>query len=106
MARTKIENEIIEGLKQAIAHEKGDIKLKSSFRELPPPAPAWSSTKIRQLRKSVFHMSQPQFAALLNVKAPTVRAWEQGLKTPSGAAARLLEVFSIDQNLLRKLMTT
>jgi DNA-binding transcriptional regulator YiaG len=50
-------------------------------------------------------MSQPQFAALLNVKPPTIRAWEQGQKAPSGAASRLLEIFSMDQGLVKKLLS-
>ncbi len=106
MAKSKIEYEIIEGLKQAVSHERGEITLKTSIKEIPSPAPKWSSSKVKKLRKEVFHMSQPQFAALLNVKAPTVRAWEQGQKTPSGAASRLLEVFSIDQNVVKKLLAS
>jgi putative transcriptional regulator len=106
MAKSKIENEIIEGLKQAIDHGKGKIQLKTSTREIPGPAPQWNSAKVQKLRKEVFHMSQPQFAALLNVKAPTIRAWEQGQKLPSGAASRLLEVFSLDQNLAKKLIAS
>ncbi len=101
-----IENEIIEGLKQAVAHERGEIKLKTRVREIPQPAPKWTSQKVKKLRTETFHMSQPQFAALLNVKAPTVRAWEQGQKTPSGAASRLLEVLMIDQEVVKKLMAS
>ncbi len=104
MAKSQIEYEIIEGLKQAVAHEKGEIKLKSTVREIPQPAPKWSSKKVKKLRTETYHMSQPQFAALLNVKPPTVRAWEQGQKTPSGAASRLLEVFLKDHGMIKKLM--
>jgi putative transcriptional regulator len=104
MTKSKIENEIIEGLKQAVAHERGEIKLRTTIRELPPPAPKWTSTKVKKLRIETYHMSQPQFAALLNVKVPTVRAWEQGQKTPSGSAARLLEIFMLDQEVVKKLI--
>jgi len=31
-------------------------------------------------------VSQTEFAALLNVKVSTVRAWEEGLNVPSDAA--------------------
>ncbi len=68
--------------------------------------PKWSSKKVKKLRTETYHMSQPQFAAPLNVKPPTVRAWEQGQKTPSGAASRLLEVFLKDQGIIKKLMAS
>ena len=37
------------------------------------------------------NVSQPVFAALLNVPLATARSWEQGKRKPSGAALRLLE---------------
>ena len=37
-------------------------------------------------------LSQPVFAAALNVSPETIRAWEQGKRTPDGATLRLLEV--------------
>ena len=36
--------------------------------------------------------SQPIFALMLNVSVETVRAWEQGRRTPEGSALRLLQV--------------
>jgi putative transcriptional regulator len=37
-------------------------------------------------------LSQPVFAAALNVSAETIRAWEQGKREPDGPTLRLLEV--------------
>jgi putative transcriptional regulator len=37
-------------------------------------------------------LSQPVFAAALNVSADTIRAWEQGKREPDGPTLRLLEV--------------
>ena len=37
-------------------------------------------------------LSQPIFAAALNVSPETVRAWEQGKREPDGPTLRLLEV--------------
>lgn len=48
-------------------------------------------------------MSQPVFASLLNVKAATVRAWEQGQRVPDGAPARLLEILAGDATIAEKL---
>jgi len=38
------------------------------------------------------NVSQPVFAALLNVPLATARSWEQGKRKPSGAALRLLDL--------------
>jgi putative transcriptional regulator len=37
-------------------------------------------------------LSQPVFAAALNVSPETVRAWEQGKREPEGPTLRLLEI--------------
>lgn len=94
---------LLQGLQEAHAHSKGKMKLSETVRDIPGPAPDWKAGEIRQLRKDVYHMSQEEFALLLNVKAPTVRSWEQGQKLPSGSAARLLEVLSVDTSILKKL---
>jgi putative transcriptional regulator len=39
-------------------------------------------------------MSQAVFAKLLNVSAKTVQSWEQGLRQPSQASRRLIQVLS------------
>lgn len=55
------------------------------------PAPLWQSRQIADLRQGL-NLSQPVFAQALNVSPETVRAWEQGKRSPEGAALRLLEV--------------
>ena len=45
-------------------------------------------------------MSQAVFAATLNVSTKTVQAWEQGLRTPSQASARLLQLLDADARVL------
>jgi hypothetical protein len=39
-------------------------------------------------------LSRPLFAQILNVPVVTVRKWESGERTPSGAALRLLQVMN------------
>jgi putative transcriptional regulator len=97
---------LLQGLSEAVAFEKGKVELKTTIREIPPPAPVWSANKVKKLRSQTYHMSQPQFALLLNVTTSTVRAWEQGQKTPSGSASRLLEIFMKDQSVVKKLMAS
>lgn len=56
-----------------------------------PPGRSFTAADIRRIRARS-RMSQPVFAALLNVGRTTVAQWEQGLKQPSGSAVRLLDI--------------
>ncbi len=73
-------------------------------RKLPAPAPEWTAKAIKRFRLKTLRMSQPEFAALLNLKTPTIRAWEQGYNVPSGSASRLLEAFKRDPSLIDKIL--
>lgn len=53
--------------------------------------PPFSGDRVMKLRGS-FDVSQEEFARLLNLSVATVRAWEQGVSPPDGAAARLLSI--------------
>ena len=53
--------------------------------------PQYVAERIRQIRDQMA-LSQPVFAAALNVSPETVRAWEQGKREPDGPTLRLLEV--------------
>lgn len=101
--KRSVEQELIEGLKEVLSHKRGKRLLRGRTRELPAPAPEWSAKDIKRFREKTLHMSQTEFAALLNVKPPTVRAWEQGHNIPSGAAARLIEALKKDPSLVEKL---
>lgn len=46
---------------------------------------------------------QPDFAVFLNVKTPTIRAWEPGKKKPSGAASRLLQIAATEPKVFSQL---
>ena len=56
-----------------------------------PPARTFTPEDVRRIRAAA-HMSQPVFAALLNVGKTTVAQWEQGRKKPAGSAVRLLDL--------------
>jgi putative transcriptional regulator len=103
MKKTKLGQELISSLTEAVEYERGKKTLRTTTVEIPEPAKYWRKEQIARLRKEVFGVSQPVFASLLSVTSSTVKAWEQGLKTPSGAASRLLEVAEIDPNLFKKL---
>ena len=52
---------------------------------------SYDANRIREIRRT-FDVSQREFAKMLNVSLATVRAWEQGARTPDGAATRLLAI--------------
>jgi DNA-binding transcriptional regulator YiaG len=103
MKHSKLGSEMIDGLQSYIANQAGKVALKKTKRDLPGPAPTFKARDIQRLRKDVFQLSQPLFAQLLNVEVPTVRAWEQGTRQPSGTALRLLEILARDPSVVRKL---
>lgn len=86
---------IIEGLEQAIAFERGEgpgrvvaVGAPDTVVSVPP---TYDAERIRGIRQRLA-LSQKLFADALNVSSDTVKAWEQGTRTPSGAAMRLLEI--------------
>ena len=68
---------------------------KATLRELNLPVlpriKSMSATQISKLRHKK-KVSQAVFAKLLNVSKSTVQQWEQGKKTPNGAALKLLNI--------------
>lgn len=47
-------------------------------------------------------LSQTQFAGLLGVSVRTLQDWEQGRRTPSGAASTLLKIASRHPEIIRE----
>jgi DNA-binding transcriptional regulator YiaG len=93
--------QLLKGAREAAAHASGDrevVRASSVTRRaltarevtLPPPERP-SPTRIREIRDAL-DVSQAVFGELLNVSRSTVRAWEQGQRSPDGASLRLLEV--------------
>jgi putative transcriptional regulator len=58
---------------------------------MPDPVKQYTPEEVRALRTRL-HMSQGEFAVLVNVTVATVASWEQGRRPPSAAAARLLQI--------------
>ncbi len=78
-----------DSLEEAEKFTAGELTLKTFT--VPDPPPAYTPERIARIRKSL-HMSQGVFAHVLNVSTKTVQGWEQGLRRPTQAAQRLLEV--------------
>ena len=82
--------ELRESLTQALQHSRGErTDLRTTV--LPAPPPSLSKDEIVELRRKL-QCSQSVFAHVLNVRVKTVQAWEQGLRMPSDAALRLLDI--------------
>ena len=75
-------------------HEAG-VMSDTTMREFDalclPPVKAYTAGEIKRLRTRL-RVSQPVFAAYLNVTKSTVSQWEQGEKKPRGASLKLLEI--------------
>ncbi len=81
---------VMAGLKDSIAYSKGE-KMSLVTTRLPAPPPPMDARKVIEIRKQL-NMSQGLFAAALNVSTKTVQGWEQGLRRPSNASLRLLQI--------------
>lgn len=79
----KAYTEISAGLEDAISHAKG----KKSRTKVHTPEPM----DVRAIRMKT-GMSQQRFCATFGISLGTLRHWEQGLRTPRGAARALLKV--------------
>jgi putative transcriptional regulator len=78
----------VEDVRDAVT---GRRKLTLRTAKLPKPAPAMTAKDVGRIRARL-KVSQPVFAAMLNVPTVTAISWEKGRRRPSGAALRLLEI--------------
>jgi DNA-binding transcriptional regulator YiaG len=72
---------------------EGKKKLSLRTFTVMAPAPRFSPAEIVELREAR-KLSRSLFARILNVPVVTIRKWESGERTPSGAALRLLQVMN------------
>ena len=61
----------------------------------------YDAAEVRRLRERL-KISQPLLAMYLGVSVQTVRAWEQGKKTPSPMACRFLDEIAADPERVRR----
>ncbi len=74
-------DELLESVRQAVEIEKGE-------RE---PSRVFHRESVKKIREK-YNLSQSQFAKMLGVSVRTLTNWEQGHRSPTGAARVLLEV--------------
>jgi DNA-binding transcriptional regulator YiaG len=81
----------IEIRKECCKPENAAGKITARTHQLTARAASFSGEEIAAIRKNL-NVSQAVFADLLNVPKATAVAWERGLRSPSGAAMRLLQI--------------
>lgn len=88
-ARKSLFTRLKGSLEEARQFTAGEPTLKTFT--VPDPPPNYTAQRISRIRKSL-HMSQSVFARVLNTSTKTIQSWEQGVRQPTQAAQRLLEV--------------
>ena len=84
--RDRVVQGIIEGMREAVAFQKGELVEGVRITVLEPETPADVRKKLK--------LNRPQFARLIGVSERTLEGWEQGRTKPTGAARSLLRVAS------------
>lgn len=77
--------EILEGLRDVRAHQRGERRLRTHR------VAAMTGTDARRIRERL-GLSQSEFSALIGVSVRTLQEWEQSRREPRGPAQALLRV--------------
>lgn len=80
----------LRGHREALESGK-KLTMRVTELKLPARAPDLKPQQIAAIRAKL-QVSQPIFAAALNVPLNTLRSWEKGRRAPTGAALRLLDI--------------
>ncbi len=91
------------GLQSAVQMLESGKKLTFDKLELPEEPNKMTGDQIAALRDRL-NISQRVLAALLNVSAKTVQAWEHERNSPSGSSLRLLQIFEESPEVIRKIL--
>ena len=82
---SKLGDELMQSMAQALAHAEGKRIRARVHKFVVKP------DDIQKARKRL-GLSQDQFADAFGVSASTLRKWEQGQRSPTGAAKTLLKI--------------
>ena len=103
MKKTKVGQDTIKGLQEAIAWKQGKINLRTEHVELPAAPPDLDGQAVRRIRE-LLQVSQPVLAKYLGVSDKAVKAWEQDISQPNGSATRLLQIAADRPSEFRKII--
>lgn len=83
-------NDLLQSLKEAKAISHGKTKASRRFKV--------ESTDVKAVRERV-GLTQDEFAKLMRVSIKTLQNWEQKRRQPTGPAAALLKIVSVEPKL-------
>jgi putative transcriptional regulator len=89
-------NKLMQGLQEARDHAQGKHVPGLRVHHIEVNRNSIATLRIRE------GMTQAQFAQLLGTSLGTVRKWESGERSPSGAAARLIQLLEAKPKLVTK----
>ena len=95
---SKLGDELVQSMAQALAHAQGKRTRSRTHKVAVKPA------EIQQARKRL-GLSQDQFAGAFGVSASTLRKWEQGQRSPTGAAITLLKIIEREPKAVMRALT-
>ncbi len=81
-----------EALTDVLEYERENLKLPAKKVVVPDVPKKYTAQDIKKLRAKL-KLSQMALATWLNVSLNAVQAWEQGVRNPSQAILRLLDIF-------------
>ncbi len=100
--RAPLAERLKKGLKEAIAHENGELTLRTRKVAVPDPPRKYGAGEVAALRHKLGY-TQVTLAAWLAVSPKAVRSWEQGTRKPSGSASRVMQLLESPEQLTEML---
>lgn len=95
---TTLGQDILEGLKEALAHARGEPN--NCIVHLPRDVP-----DVRAIRKAT-KLSQQEFATVYRIPLATLKGWEQGRRRPDRTIAAYLDVIAKMPEEIRRALAT
>ena len=96
--RSRLADDILLSLNEALKYARGEKADVIVHRVIP------SHTDAREARHKL-GLSQREFASFIGTAVGTVRKWELGTRTPSGAARTLIDVIKAEPKAVRRAIT-
>jgi putative transcriptional regulator len=94
--RTSFGSDLIDGIKQVLAHQHGQIELEQVW-----PKPI----DVKAIRKRV-KMSQAEFSRAYGISKRALQEWEQGGRQPDSAARAYLTVIAKEPAMVRQALAS
>src|ERR1700761_2451344 len=96
---TEFGEELLESLREVVAHQQGELELPTQVVEVMPGA------RVKEIRKKVAK-SPKEFERRFHIPARTLEGWEQNRRSPDVAARVLLTVIEKDPEAVERALAT